>query len=97
MFDDDAWQNFREDCLRAAKERDDSIVREWLNKIGYHEIVGYYLSSDHVAKIYTKHPGILIGRAGRNVADFEEMLSSEFGGVWKTEFVEVRGGFVNVG
>ena len=32
-----------------------------------------------------------------NVADFEEMLSSEFGGVWKTEFVEVRGGFVNVG
>lgn len=95
MFEDDEWKIFREDCLRAAHERNDSIVREWLNKIGYHEIVGYYLDIlGHVMEIYTKHPGILIGKAGCHVADLQKTLSDEFGGIWNIKFIEVRGGFV---
>lgn len=97
FYDSDAWLEFRAECAAWAKERDESLIKKWLDSIGYKETVGYYRdSSNRVMEIYTRHPGILIGKAGCDVYRFQEMLSNEFRGDWKVKFIEIRGGFVNV-
>lgn len=90
-----SWEKFRGDCLVYAKEREETVLKKWLNEIGYAEPIGYYRGiSDKVMEIYTIRPGVLIGRAGVNVEKFEKILSNEFGGEWKVKFIEIRGGFV---
>lgn len=97
FYDEEAWQQFREEALRFARERDVTIVEKWLNAIGFTEPVGYYRNSFRCEmEIYTTRPGVLIGKAGVTVRAFENMLSDEFGGEWKVKFVEIRGGFANV-
>lgn len=90
-----SWEKFRGDCLVYAKDREETVLKKWLNEIGYTEPIGYYRDiSDKVMEIYTIRPGVLIGRAGVNVEKFEKILSDEFGGEWKVKFIEIRGGFV---
>lgn len=97
FYDDEAWQQAREEALRFARERDVTIVEKWLNEIGFTEPVGYYRNSfKKEMEVYTTRPGVLIGKAGVHVRKFEKMLSEEFGGEWKVKFVEIRGGFANV-
>ena len=45
-------------------------------------------------EIYTKHPGVLIGKYGKDVKEFQDMLDEEYRGHWKVKFIEVRGGFM---
>lgn len=92
----DDMEVFIDECLAKTKEKEESILQEWLSKIGYEGTVGYYRNiEDHAMELYTKHPGILIGKAGCHVFELEEMLSRNFSGRWSVKFIEVRGGFVN--
>lgn len=103
MFDDvwhdDAWQEFRAEVLAYAKERDETFIKTWLNKIGYKDKnpIGYYISLyDKTIEIYSTRVGALIGRAGVNVDLLKKMLADEFRGDWKVKFIEIRGGFITV-
>ena len=35
LWDDNDWQEFRAEVLACAKERDETFIKTWLNKIGY--------------------------------------------------------------
>ena len=97
MHNEEAWQNFRSEALEYMSNKEKSVIKKWLDKIGYTDPVGYYRDSlNKTMIIYAQRIGCLIGKAGINVIDFEKMLSEEFYGEWKVSFVEIRGGFVNV-
>ena len=94
-----AWQKLREESFAFTKNREESVIKKWLNVIGYtyKEPVGYYRNSwEREMEIYTTRPGGMIGKAGIGVKKLENMLTEEFGGEWKVRFIEVRGGFVQI-
>ena len=94
---DEEWENFRAEANAFMKNKEESVIKKWLNEIGYTEPVGYYRNvCTREMEIYAKRVGCLIGKAGINVKQFEKMLNEEVGGDWKVKFIEVRGGFVNV-
>lgn len=97
MYDEEmAWNEFRAKCNQEAQDRNDNIIKSWLHKIGYKSTVGYYFNfTYHIVEIYTRHPGQLIGKEGRNIDDLEKMASDRYGGEWEVRFTEVRGGFVD--
>ena len=98
MFDND-WEKFRADALELQKSREETLIKTWLNRIGYKEKnpIGYYISlSDNIIEIFSTTPGILIGKSGVNVDELKKMLSDEFGKAWHVKFVEIRGGFVGI-
>lgn len=96
-YDEESWQQFRGECLRIAREREEAVIEKWLKQISYKEPVGYYRNSlDHEMEIYTTRPGVLIGKAGTTIREFEMMLSEEFHGEWKVKLIEIRGGFANL-
>ena len=98
MFDE-GWEDFRAEVHAFIKDKEESLIKKWLEKIGYtyKEPVGYYLDSrKHEIEIYSTRVGQLIGKAGVNVDLLEKMLTDEFRGEWKVKFVEVRGGFVQI-
>lgn len=96
MYDENAWQEFRAEALEFAKNRAETNLKSWLNRIGYTDVVGYYLDySNHTMEIYATRIGRLVGRAGVYVAEFEKMLCNEYQGEWKVKFTEIRGGFIN--
>lgn len=99
MFDDEAWQRMREEALEFMRNKEETLLKTWLENIGYKrkEPIGYYLSYYHrTMEIYTTRPGILIGRAGIHVEQLKKMLSDDFYGEWNVKFIEISGGFVNV-
>lgn len=90
-----AWLDFRAECNEFAKNKAEAVIKKWLDKIGYNETVGYYRDiRNHTMEIYTRNPGMLIGKEGKDVYEFQRMLSEEYSGEWKVKFIEVRGGFV---
>lgn len=94
--ENDEFQKFRDDCMAFSRKAEKSVIEEWLKKIDYKEPVGYACSlSDRVMTIYTTRPGVLIGKAGNSVREFEAMLTDLFCGIWTVKFVEVKGNFVN--
>ena len=106
-YDDDymedfneSWEQFRSECIKFARERDETVIKKWLDSIGFTEPVGYYMASwKNKIEIYTTRPGMLIGKAGIHIQEFKRMLAEEYGeyhGEWNVEFVEIKGGFVNV-
>lgn len=98
MFDND-WEEFRAEALAYAKDRNDTLVKTWLSKIGYKDKnpIGYYISlSNNTIEIYSTRVGALIGKAGVNVDLLKKMLKDEFRGEWQVKFIEIRGGFVTV-
>lgn len=98
MFDE-GWEEFRAEVYAYAKDRNETLIKSWLSKIGYTDKnpIGYYIRlSSKTIEIYSTRVGALIGKAGVNVDLLEKMLRDEFRGDWKVKFVEVRGGFVNV-
>lgn len=91
---DEIWLEVRSEFYKNAKEECESILHEWLDKIGYGKPIGYYRNLfTREMVIYTTNPGVLIGKAGSSVNEFERMLSEKFCGKWTVRFVEVRGGF----
>lgn len=96
MFDEE-WDEIRADAHAFMKDKEESLIKKWLEKIDYpyKEPVGYYRNSwKHELEIYSTRVGQLIGKAGVNVGLLKKMLQDEFHGEWKVKFVEVRGGFV---
>ena len=97
MFDEEAWQAMREEAYAFMRDKEETLLKKWLEEIGYKEPVGYYRNSlNKTMEIYTTRPGVLIGKAGVRVEQLQKMLTDEFYGEWSVKFVEIRGGFVNV-
>lgn len=99
MWDDEAWQKCREVTHQFIKNEEESVIKEWLNEIGYTdaEPVGYYRNAwKREIEIYSTRVGCLIGKAGVNVRKLENLLHEHFLGEWKVKFVEIRGGFVQI-
>lgn len=99
MYDENDWLNFRAEARAFMKEKEETLVKKWLDEIGYKykEPVGYHRNSwKKEMEIYSTRVGHLIGKAGVNVDKLEKMLSEEFKGNWKVKFFEIRGGFVNM-
>lgn len=91
---DQIWFGIRSEFYDMNKKACESILRDWLNKIGYTKPVGYckdYLNREML--VYTTNPGILIGKRGSSVKEFERIMSEKFSAEWKVRFIEVRGGF----
>lgn len=90
-----AWLDFRADCIEYARKEEEALIKKWLDKIGYNETIGYYKDTwNHTMEIYTRNPGMLIGREGKSVYELQDMLNERYHGDWKVKFIEVRGGFV---
>lgn len=97
MCDELDWMRFREEAHKFNKNREETLLKKWLDNIGYKEPIGYYRDIvNKTMEIYSTRIGILIGKAGTNVDKLKEILTEEFRGEWKVKFVEIRGGFVNV-
>ena len=94
---DESWENFRAEAYEFMKNKEETLLKNWLSDIGCKELtIGYYRdSSNKTMEIYSTRVGALIGLAGANVKKLEEMLSEEFYGDYQVTFIEVRGGFVN--
>ena len=89
------WLDFRAECIEYARKKEETLIKKWLDKIGYNETIGSYRDvRNHTMEIYTKHPGVLIGKYGKDVKEFQDMLDEEYRGDWKVKFIEVRGGFI---
>lgn len=94
---DEAWEIMRAEALAFMKNKEESVIKKWLNEIGYTEPVGYYRNSwKREMEIYATRLGCLIGKAGKDINKFKKMLTEEFGGEWEVKLVEVRGGFVQI-
>lgn len=97
FYNEERWQEFRAEALNHEANRQETILNEWLDKIGYAEPVGYYLDTYHnVMEIYATRVGVLIGKGGIHVEELKKMLVEEYGRDFEVKFVEIRGGFVNV-
>lgn len=98
MFDED-WEELRAEAHAFMKEKEETLIKKWLDKIGYKgkEPIGYYKDAyNKTMEIYSTRVGALIGKAGVNVDLLKKMLTDEFRGEWKVKFIEIRGGFVNM-
>lgn len=96
---DEGWEEFRAEVYAFMKDKEESLIKKWLEKIGYtyKEPVGYYRNScKGEMEIYSTRVGQLIGKAGVNVDILKKMLKDEFRSEWEVKFVEVRGGFVQI-
>ena len=99
MFNDNEWLEFRAEVRAFMKEKEESLIKTWLEKIGYKskEPIGYYIDlSKHTMEIYSTRPGPLIGKAGVNVDLLKKMLKDDFRGEWTIKCIEIRGGFVQI-
>lgn len=94
---DNEWLSIRGEALEYAKNKEETMLKKWLDDIDYEEVVGYYRDClNKTMNIYAKRIGALVGVEGVNVNKLKKMLSEEFYGKWNVKFIEVRGGFVNV-
>lgn len=94
---DEAWEKYRAEAHAFMKNKEESVIKKWLNEIGYTEPVGYYRNiCTGEMEIYARSVGCLIGKAGINAEKLRKMLNEEFTGEWKVKFIEVRGGFVQI-
>lgn len=100
MFDEETeWMRLRDEAYLFNKQREEGVLKQWLKDIGYRhqEPIGYYRNiMKKIVTIYCCRPGALIGKAGVNVNKLQTLLSNEFRGEWKVEFVEIRGGFIQI-
>lgn len=95
MYDDDAWLDFRSEVHEYMKNKEETVLKQWLASIGYHEPVGYYRDIENRTMIlYATRPGVLIGKAGKDVAELKKKLDEEFFGTWRVSFVEIKGDII---
>lgn len=97
FYDEDAWMELRASAHEFMKNKEETVIKNWLNEIGYTDPVGYFRKSwKKEIEIYATHPGVLIGKAGINIEELKKMMSEEFYGEWEVKLVEVGGGFVRI-
>lgn len=96
----DSWDDFRAECIKWARERDEAIIREWLEEIGFSGTIGYYISYDGIVTIYSNRCGVLIGKAGKNIDILKEILHKVYSKKpkkeWTIKFVENCGEFITI-
>ena len=95
------WDEIRWDAHEYMRNRKEAILKEWLTTItGGKRIttIGYNfnLHNKHL-KIYSDHPGMLIGKGGKDVDLLKQMVNKEFHGEWKVDLIEVYDGFLTIG
>lgn len=96
MYDED-WENFRAEVHEWVKQREEGLLKRWIDEIGCKDPVGYYRDAyNKTMELYSTRPGALIGKTGVNIDRLKQMLTDEFHGDWRVKLVEVRGGFVNI-
>lgn len=92
------WQQFRGEALEFMRNLETKLIEDWCAECKVTTPVGYYFNwSKKVVTIYTDRPGYLIGVKGSKVEQFKVAVEKEFHMPFKVEFVEIRGGFANVG
>lgn len=95
--EDTEFNRFRDECHSYMVAKENAILKKWLEEIGgKYEPIGYYRNmSTNTMEIYTKRPGMIIGKRGTNIESLKKMLADEFHGEWDIKLIEVRGGFIN--
>ena len=92
------WQQFRGEALEFMRNLETKLIEDWCAECNVTTPVGYYFDlSKKVVTIYTDHPGYLIGMKGSKVKQFQDAVQKELRLPYSVEFVEIRGGFANVG
>ena len=93
------------DRVIFMRKKEETLIKKWLDKIGYKDKqpIGYYKDAYrntmeiYSIGVYALIVGdVLIGEPGVNVNLLKKMLTDEFGGEWKVEFFEIRGGFITI-
>lgn len=85
------------DITKHANNKNREVLEKWCRAIKYKHPIGYYNDlGEYKMVIYTEHPGIMIGKAGVYVDLLKEILRREFYHDYTIEFVEIRGGIVNL-
>lgn len=90
------WQQLRSEVYEYHAERNRKLIEKWCEECNVTSPVGYENNLDGVMTIYTKHPGKLIGKGGKDVEKFKAELKQEFGIYYEVKFVEIRGEIVNI-
>ena len=89
------WIKTREDCLEYVKNLHENALKKYLDEIGFKDIFAYeYSYSENKFTIYTRKPGVWIGKYGVGVKLLKEILAREVKEDCNVEFKEIRGKFV---
>lgn len=97
--EEQVWNDYMEDMIDEAnnyiRKKERKIIEKWLEEIGCYEMVGHSRKAwNREITLVSKHPGMLIGKSGKNIEILKEMLREEFGGNYSVKFVEVWGDFI---
>lgn len=92
---DTQFEELRNEVHKWAKNRERKFLEDWCVEAGLEEPVGYDYVYGEGFTIYTKHPGILIGKAGILVNKYRYRLKEDFGKDNNIKFVEIKNGFAN--
>lgn len=96
-YKENEWLSIRGEALEYVKNKEEIMLKKWLENIGYKEPIGYYRDTlEKTMKIYATRIGALVGYKGTHVNKLKKMLSEEFYGKWDIEFIDIGGGFVNI-
>lgn len=96
MEETDAWMEFRSDCMEFVKKMHETALKKYLDRVGIKDVFAYEYSYDeNKFTIYTKYPGIWIGKGGQGVALLKEILSEDVKKNCDVCFKEIRGNFVS--
>ena len=95
-----SWEEIRLEAHEYIMSRKEAILKEWLTTItggNYKITIGYNFDLSHKhLKIYSDHPGMLIGKAGSYIDILKKILTREFHGEWTVEMIEVYDGFITI-
>jgi ribosomal protein S3 len=75
-----------------------ALIEQWCIDANVKEPIGFENdTTNHVMKIYTTKAGYLIGYEGKHIELFIERLKEAFfANEYTVEFIEIKGGIVNV-
>lgn len=94
-MNENEWMEIREDCLEYVKNLHENALKKYLNEIEFNDIFAYeYSYSENKFTIYTRRPGVWIGKGGAGVKLLKEILAKEVQEDCNVEFKEIRGKFV---
>jgi ribosomal protein S3 len=92
----DAWLDFRSDCMEFTKKLHETALKKYLDRVGIKDVFAYeYSYDDNKFTIYTKYPGIWIGKGGQGVDLLKEILSEDVAKNCNVCFKEIRGNFIS--
>ena len=95
------WEEIGLEAHEYIMSRKEAILKEWLTNItggNYKLTIGYNFNmpAKHL-KIYSKHPGMLIGKGGEYIDLLKQILNKKFHGEWTVDMIEVNDGFLTIG